>query len=88
MKTLEQACVPRASVFEQRGQDTVYNIDDLEAEYGFVFGQWLPKNGYEVAKLQIREIYPKGLEVDDPSKIPMELLFPLSLRLSRDEPTA
>jgi hypothetical protein len=30
MKTLEQACVPRASVFEQRGMDTVYNLDDLE----------------------------------------------------------
>lgn len=66
----------------------VGDIDDLEAEYGFVFGQWLPRNGYEVAKLQIREVYAKGLEVDDPTKVPMELLFPLSLRLSKDEPPA
>jgi hypothetical protein len=29
MKTLEQACTPRQSVFDQRGKDTVYNIDDL-----------------------------------------------------------
>jgi hypothetical protein len=29
MKTLEQACTPRASVFEHRSLDTVYNIDDL-----------------------------------------------------------
>ncbi len=29
MKTLGQGCKPRASVFEQRGKDTVYNIDDL-----------------------------------------------------------
>lgn len=28
-KTLAQACTPRPSVFEQRGQDTVYNLDDL-----------------------------------------------------------
>ena len=30
MKPLGQACKPRASVFEQRGKDTVYNIDDLD----------------------------------------------------------
>lgn len=30
MKTLGQGCKPRASVFEQRGKDTVYNIDDLD----------------------------------------------------------
>jgi hypothetical protein len=30
MKTLEQACTPRASVFTDRNADTVYNIDDLE----------------------------------------------------------
>ncbi len=29
MKTLEQACTPRSSVFEQRTLDTVHNIDDL-----------------------------------------------------------
>lgn len=29
MKTLGQACTPRASVFDQRTLDTVYNIDDL-----------------------------------------------------------
>ena len=29
MKTLEQSCTPRRSVFDQRGKDTVYNIDDL-----------------------------------------------------------
>lgn len=66
----------------------VGDIDDLEPEYGFVFGQWLPKNGYEVAKLQIREVYPQGLEIDDPTRVPMELFFPLSLRLSKDEPPA
>lgn len=29
MKTLEQACVPRESVFKERGLDTVYNLDEL-----------------------------------------------------------
>ncbi len=30
MKTLHQALTPRKSVFEQRGKDTVYNLDDLD----------------------------------------------------------
>jgi len=30
MKTLKDACVPRQSVFEDRGSDTLYNIDQLK----------------------------------------------------------
>jgi hypothetical protein len=30
MKTLDQACTPRRSVFEERGKDTVYSLDDLD----------------------------------------------------------
>lgn len=31
LKTLDQACQPRASVFDPSVQDTVYNIDDLNS---------------------------------------------------------
>ena len=31
VKTLDQACIPRKSVFEFAGKDTVYDLTDLDA---------------------------------------------------------
>ncbi len=61
-------------------------IEDLENEYGFIFGKWMPAKNYELARPHIREVYLEGLEVDDADRVPMEILVPIALRLSKDEP--
>src|SRR5712692_6452193 len=47
--TLDPACTPRRSVFEQRGQDTVYNLDDLsQIEPGPFFTETYVTEGMQV----------------------------------------
>ena len=50
MRTLEQACVPRSSVFEQRGSDSVYDLDDLgQVDPGQFFAENFVTDGMKLA---------------------------------------